>query len=85
VPGELLVDINDVEVADLHSDLEHSVSVKEEYQHFLAKALEILSTFEHSVFLMMLRGYSSVEIAAIRGVDIKSVRNAVQRIRTKLK
>jgi len=85
VPGELLVDINDVEVVDLRSDLEHSVSLKEEYQHFLTKAEEILSAFEHSIFLMMLRGYSPSEIAGMKSVDLKSVRNAVQRIRTKLK
>lgn len=85
VPGEMLVDISDVEVVDMKIDLEHAVSVKEEYQHFLSKAKETLSAFEHSVFLMMLRGYSPVEIAAIKGVDLKSVRNAVQRVRMKLK
>lgn len=85
VPGELLVDISDVEVADSGFDLLHLVSIKEEYQHFLLKAKETLSAFEHSVFLMMLRGYSPVEIAAMKSVDLKSVRNAVQRVRMKLK
>lgn len=85
VPEFAIVDIDDVEVVDLKSDLEYSVYLKEEYQQFLGKAEETLSAFEHSIFLMMLRGFSFAEIAGIKGVDIKSVRNAVQRIRQKLK
>ena len=85
IPDDLIVDIEEVSVEDSTSDLLHVVSVKEEYQQFLQKAEETLSAFEHSVFLLMLRGFSGSEIAEIKGVDVKSVRNAVQRIRVKLK
>jgi DNA-directed RNA polymerase specialized sigma24 family protein len=45
----------------------------------------VLSVFEYSVFSGLLRGDSQAEIAAQNGVELKAVRNAVQRIRTKLK
>lgn len=84
IPNDLLVDINGIEVADSAPDPAHSVSVKDEYRSFLEKAGSVLSSFEYSVFSGMLQGLSSGEIAGNLGVDIKSVRNAVQRIRVKL-
>ena len=85
VPSKLLVDINDIEIPDVSCDLEHLVSVKEEYGKIINKAKEVLSSFEHSVFNGLLRGDSHAEIAERESVEIKAIRNAVQRIRAKLK
>ncbi len=85
IPSQLLVDIDDIDIPDSSPDPLHSVSVKEEYSQMLEKAENCLSDFEYSVFLGLLRGDSHAEIAEKNGVEIKAVRNAVQRIRVKLK
>lgn len=85
VPSELLVDISDIEVADSSQSLEHSVSLKDEYASLLKNADSVLSDFEHSVFSDMLCGLSFSEISQKHNCGIKSVHNAVQRIRAKLK
>ena len=45
----------------------------------------LLTTFEQQVFELKLSGFSYKEIAEILGKDLKSVDNAVQRIRSKAK
>ncbi len=85
IPSQLLVDINDYEIPDSSHSPEHLVTVKEEYSQMLSKAKTSLSEFEYSVFGGLLRGDSHAEIAEKNGVEIKAVRNAVQRIRTKFK
>ncbi len=85
IPSKMLVDINDVQIADSSPDPEHSVSVKDEYSEMLKKAEKTLSKLEYSVFSDMLRGYSHDEIAYRNGINLKSVNNAVRRIRVKLK
>lgn len=45
----------------------------------------VLTTFEQQVFELKLAGFSYKEIAEILGKDLKSVDNAVQRIRSKAK
>ncbi len=85
VPEKFLVDITEVDVPDTAPDIEHYVAVKEEYTQMLNKANSVLSDFEYSVFSGLLSGNSHAEIAEKNGVEIKAVRNAVQRIRSKLK
>lgn len=85
IPSRKLVDIDDIEIPDSSPDPEHTVAIKEEYSQMLNKAKLELSAFEYSVFGGLLRGDSHAEIAVQNGVEIKAVRNAVQRIRTKLK
>ena len=85
IPNDLLVDISDIEVADSAPDPEYSVSKKDEYDLFLKKAGSVLSKFEYSVFSYMLHGLSAGEISERLNLDLKSGRNAVQRIRLKLK
>ncbi len=85
IPEGMLVDINDVQIADSSPDPEHSVSVKEEYSEMLQKAKTELSKLEYSVFSDMLSGYSYDEIAFRNKINLKSVNNAIRRIRVKLK
>ena len=84
IPEGMLVDINGIEVADTSPDPEYSVYIKDEYRHMVDKAGTVLSGYEFAVFSDMLRGYSFKEIAVRNSCGIKSVRNAVQRIRAKL-
>ena len=85
VPKSMLVDINGLEVADSAPDIEYSLLMKEEYALTVNKAGELLSDFEYSVFSDLIRGYSQKEISEKNGASVKSVQNAVQRIRAKLK
>lgn len=85
VPNELLVDIDELEIADVAFSPEVFMSQKEEYKIFVCKAKSALSDFEYSVFSLLLQGLSQGEMSEKIGVDIKVIRNAVQRIRTKLK
>lgn len=85
IPNELFVDIDDIEVADNYLDVEYFISVKDEYSSLREKALKCLSAFEFTVFTDLLRGYQQKEIAIRNKTELKSVHNAVQRIRTKLK
>ena len=85
IPNELLVDLNEIDVADNSQSPEYSVSVKEEYRNLLEKASSVLSKFEYSVFSDMISGFSLKEIALRNNCDAKVIHNAVQRIRAKLK
>ena len=85
IPDELLVDIGDVQVADSSPDMLYSLSVKEEYTKVVSKANSVLSDMELTVFSDLLHGYSYDEIAQRHGLSLKSVNNAVLRIRKKLK
>lgn len=85
IPEALLVDIADVQVADTSPEPEHQVSVKDEYDSMLKKASLCLSKLELSVFSDMLSGFSYDEISLRHGINLKSVNNAIRRIRVKLK
>ena len=85
IPNDLFVDINGLELADSAPNPEISVSEKEEYEGYVERAITLLSKFEYSVFEGLLQGLSHKEIAQSLCVDIKAVRNAVQRIRAKIK
>lgn len=85
IPSKMLVDINDIQIADSSPDLAHFVSVKEEYAQLLEKAESVLSNLEYAVFSDMLGGYSYDEIALHNNINLKSVNNAIRRIRQKLK
>lgn len=85
IPEGMLVDISDVQIADLSVDPEHAVSVKDEYMLTLEKAGNSLSGLEAVVFSDLLHGFSVDEIAERNGMNVKAVNNAIWRIRTKLK
>jgi RNA polymerase sporulation-specific sigma factor len=85
VPEFMLVDIDGLELVSTVPDPEYSVSVKEEYTSMLKRAKISLSEFEYAVFSDLLHGFTQSETAERKNVSVKSVHNAVQRIRTKLK
>lgn len=57
----------------------------EQEQIILDQAKEVLTTFELQVFELKMNGFNYKEIAEILDRDIKSVDNALQRVKTKLK
>lgn len=85
VPEEMKVDINGLELADAAPDPSHYVLVKEEYDKVLGKAQSVLSDLEYKVFCDMLKGYTAAETAENCKIGVKSVTNAISRIRIKLK
>ena len=85
IPEAMLVDIADVQVADTALEPLHLVSVKDEYASMLKKAGSCLSKLEYSVFSDMLSGFSYDEISVRNRINLKSVNNAIRRIRVKLK
>ncbi len=85
IPEAMLVDIADVQVADTSPEPLHLVSVKDEYAFMLQKADLCLSRLEFAVFSDMLSGFSYDEISVRNGISLKSVNNAIRRIRVKLK
>ena len=60
--------------------------IKQEYdQHIWQQIVSVLSDLERAVFTAYLRGYTYEEIARQFGLSIKSVDNALQRSKLKLK
>ena len=80
-----LKDIENIDIADKTPGPEYTVSIKDEYSALVKKAKAELSDFEFSVFRGCIRGVSKAQIAKEQNVDVKSVNNAVFRIRAKLK
>lgn len=85
IPDGLIVELDSNEVADHVYDPEHSLDVKDEYCKVVDKAHSVLSELEFTVFSDIILGYSNSEIAERHSLKLKSVNNAVNRIRAKLK
>lgn len=85
IPEGLIVDIGDAVVVDTSFDPEHSFDIKEEYNKVVDKAKSVLSELEFTVFSDIILGYSNGEIAKRHSLALRSVNNAVSRIRAKLK
>lgn len=85
VPENMLVDISDIQIADSSLDPVNTVALKDEYTGIVNKANEVLSSLELTVFKALTSGLTRDEIANKNKMSVKSVDNAIQRIRTKLK
>lgn len=85
IPSDMLVDIEDTNIADNSTDPALYVAAREEYSEILKIVKEKLSSFEYSVFCDRLSGFSNKEISDRHSVDRKSVENANLRIHNKLK
>lgn len=85
IPESLIVDIDDVSMADVSPEPDYLVSVKDEFSSVIKRAENELSDFEFVVFSGILKGLGYEEIAKLNGVGVKAVRNAVGRFRAKLK
>ncbi len=66
-------------------DPEERLIDREDYQSVLGMMDKVLSDLEHRVFQLYLGGRSYLEISATLGLSEKSVDNALQRIRRKLR
>lgn len=69
---------------DESNNPQHILEQLENLEQLHSKIKNILSDMEYSVFLCILRGDTYSVIAKKTGKNVKSVDNAVQRIRTKL-
>ncbi|MHC1696339.1 MAG: sigma-70 family RNA polymerase sigma factor [Eubacteriales bacterium] len=76
-------------LASLHgmvsSDPQDDIISAESYQSFLRQIEDILTRFEKQVFELYIAGYTYREISQSLGKPLKSVDNAVYRIKSKLK
>lgn len=76
------VDVDKIAVSGgVQSILEH----REQTAHLLAVAREVLSDLELDVYRYWMLGYTTSEIAAMRGVSSKTVDNAKNRMWSKLR
>ena len=84
VPGNLISPLDEVELFDENSP--ENIFIEKESYLSLAEAIKNdLSKLEYNVFYEFLAGCSYVEIAEKLNISVKSVDNALKRIRTKLK
>lgn len=84
IPDGLISPIDEIEVAD-NSDPETILIEKENYNDLAHNLKRDLSQFEYQVLNEFLSGKSYVQIAESLKVSVKSVDNALRRIRTKIK
>ena len=89
IPGSKICNLEDgshlVEKKLIAKDPEAVLIAKEEFRRFQEKASNELSDFEYSVLTAFISGCNYSEISEKLGVPEKSVDNALQRIRRKLK
>lgn len=82
--GEESDENKNVLMSDLNSNPEKTYIEKEEEDELESKLILLLSPLENKVLDYYLDGFSYEDIAAKIGKNVKSVDNAVQRIRNKL-
>ena len=70
--------------SDSSFDPEEYMIINESYQGIDAKLLGLLSKFERSVLENYISGKSYMEISQLIGRPVKSIDNALQRIKRKL-
>ena len=89
IPRNRITDLDDAsrleEKKGLSNDPESAYIAKEEFDRFQQKANNELSSFEYQVLTAFLSGYNYTEISRQLSKSEKSVDNAMQRIRRKLK
>ena len=86
IPPAALVDIENLDgAADLSPDPEKIFFLRAQTDEVLEKIQTSLSDFEKAVLSLSLSGYSYEEIGKMTSSSVKSVDNAVQRVRKKLK
>ena len=87
IPYDAVISLTDVDFA-YNGNTETPQGIFERvdsFSEFLAEAKSRLSKLEYSVLLYLFRGYSIGEIASGMEISYKSVDNALQRVRKKIK
>ena len=82
---ELPVVDMDVELISTDGGIEQRIVGRERMALYLKKARSVLSEYEYSVFILYIDGYSTAEISAKLGRDVKSVENAKSRMIKRLR
>ncbi|MGN0464094.1 MAG: sigma-70 family RNA polymerase sigma factor [Acutalibacteraceae bacterium] len=87
IPSSSIVSIDDAEAqsADVAADPEKMFFLKARTAEILSRIDSDLSDFEKKVFHLFFSGHSYEEIAAMTSSTLKSVDNAMQRVRKKLR
>ena len=80
-----LDELNAERVMGADGDLLSMIIEEEEAQLLSASIKEVLSSFEYDVFSLYFKGTSSAQIAQAMQKSVKSIDNAIARIRKKLK
>lgn len=84
VTGSLTEFTDDLESSELDNP-ERIYAGKESWQMIAERSITYLSEFEHRVLMLYLEGYNYKKIAKILDASSKSVDNAMQRVRKKLR
>lgn len=87
IPPNALVNIDeaDAESADTSADPEEMFLLRAQTAEILSRIDSELSDYEKKVFHLFFGGHSYEETAEITGTTLKSVDNAMQRVRKKLR
>ena len=89
VPLETLDDENDANLIDYIGDNrnnpEKGLLLNEDFKELYLRVVDKLTDFEECVFRLKLQDFDYQEIALIMDRDTKSIDNAIQRIRMKIK
>ena len=85
VPAEICVPYTDEELFDGDSNPEQTLIYNEEEKRLNKIMSRVLTDFEFKVFVMFLNGEKISEICEATGKNYKSVDNAIQRSKQKLK
>ena len=83
--ADMFVSLEDDEITALNPSVEESLLYSEELSEIIEFSKTNFSKMEKKVFKLMLFGASNSEISAILDLNIKSVENAIHRIRKKLR
>ena len=80
---------NELTLADIFAidtnDPLHGIIHSENYNYLVNKIISDLSKIEESVFVLRLKGFSNKEISSLLDVDVKSIDNALTRIKLKIR
>ena len=74
-----------IQLGTVRDNVEVEIIEKESKKEFLVNINAKLSAFEKQVFILMIQGYKYQEISQKLNVSAKSVDNAMQRIKGKVK
>ncbi len=89
IPLETIDENSDINLIDFIQDNrnnpENGLMIQEDFQELSQRIMKELTHFEECVFRLKLQDFNYKEIADILDKDQKSIDNAIQRIKTKIK
>lgn len=71
-------------IQDNNTNPEYFLTNEEEYSNLCNRIIEKLTNLEETVFLLKIQSFTYQEIASILDKDLKSIDNAIQRIKVKI-